>query len=106
MIVCHSLGIEVKAAGMTKVSGLSPGPPSELVVSTVFVLIDRFSEDIDLILDWNEVVSEDPNMDRSKTKQDQFNKAVPERSREYIERVLLPEVLRLVDGVCSAEIEV
>jgi hypothetical protein len=74
-------------------------------LSKVFGLIERFSEDIDLILDWNEVVSEDPNMERSKTKQDQFNKAVPERSREYIERVLLPEVLHLMGGICSAEIE-
>jgi hypothetical protein len=74
-------------------------------LSKVFGLIERFSEDIDLILDWNEVVSEDPNMERSKTKQDQFNKAVPELSREYIERVLLPEVLHLMGGICSAEIE-
>ena len=74
-------------------------------LSKVFGLIERFSEDIDLILDWNEVVSEDPNMERSKTKQDQFNKAVPERSREYIERALLPEVLRLMGGICTAEIE-
>ena len=74
-------------------------------LSKVFGLIERFSEDIDLVLDWNEVVPEDPNLERSKTKQDQFNKAVPERSREYIERVFLPEVLRLMAGICSAEVE-
>lgn len=36
-------------------------------LSKVFGLINRFSEDIDLILDWNEVVTEDPNLKRSVT---------------------------------------
>lgn len=74
-------------------------------LSKVFGLIRRFSEDIDLILNWNEVVTEDPNLSRSKTKQDQFNKKVPERSRRYIVETFLPEVRRLLKGFCSAEIE-
>lgn len=74
-------------------------------LSKVFGLIERFSEDIDLILDWNEVAPEDPNLDRSKTKQDKFNKAVPVLSRKYIEQTFLPEVQRLLKGVCSAEVE-
>ncbi len=74
-------------------------------LSKVFGLIERFSEDIDLILDWNEVVTENPNSERSKTKQDQFNKAVPALSRKYIEAVFLPEVERLMEGICSATVE-
>jgi hypothetical protein len=74
-------------------------------LSKVFGLIRRFSEDIDLILDWNEVVKEDPNLERSKNKQDQFNKSVAVLSRDYISTVFLPEVVRVLDGVCSAEIE-
>ncbi|RKX43951.1 MAG: nucleotidyl transferase AbiEii/AbiGii toxin family protein, partial [Verrucomicrobia bacterium] len=74
-------------------------------LSKVFGLIERFSEDIDLILDWNEVVSEDPNLERSKNKQDKFNKAVPKQSRLYIEKIFLPEVQRLLGEVCTAEIE-
>lgn len=74
-------------------------------LAKVFGLIDRFSEDIDLILDWNEVVSENPMADRSKAKQDRFNKDVPVLSRAYIERTFLPEVVRLMGEVCSAEIE-
>lgn len=74
-------------------------------LSKVFGLIERFSEDIDLILDWNEVAPENPNLDRSKTKQDKFNKAVPVLSRKYIEQTFLPEVQRLLNGVCSAEVE-
>ena len=74
-------------------------------LSKVFGLIERFSEDIDLILNWNEVVTEDPNLNRSKTKQDQFNKKVPELSRHYIEKIFLPEVRRLLGDLCSAEVE-
>ena len=74
-------------------------------LSKVFGLIERFSEDIDLILDWNEVVTEDPNSERSKTKQDRFNKAVPALSRTYIEDVFLPEVERVIEGICSAAVE-
>lgn len=74
-------------------------------LSKVFGLIRRFSEDIDLILNWNEVVTEDPNLERSKTRQDRFNKKVPELSRQYIEKTFLPEVQRLLGSVCSAGIE-
>jgi hypothetical protein len=74
-------------------------------LSKVFGLIRRFSEDIDLILDWNLVVTEEPTLPRSNTKQDKFNKAVPELSQQYIKQTFLPEVQRLVEGVCSAEVE-
>jgi len=74
-------------------------------LSKVFGLIRRFSEDIDLILDWNEVVKEDPNHERSKNKQDKFNKSVPVLSRQYIADVFLPEVIDMLDGICSAEVE-
>ena len=74
-------------------------------LSKVFGLIRRFSEDIDLILDWNEVVSEDPNIERSKNKQDKFNKEVPKQSRLYIDKIFLPEVRRLLGETCTAEIE-
>jgi len=74
-------------------------------LAKVFGLIDRFSEDIDLILDWNEVVTEDPMAKRSKSKQDRFNKEVSVLSRAYIEQTFLPEVLRLTGDFCSAEIE-
>ena len=74
-------------------------------LSKVFGLIRRFSEDIDLILDWNQVVKEDPNLERSKTKQDKFNKSVNELSRKYIADVFLGEVQQRLGTVCSAAIE-
>ena len=42
-------------------------------LSKVFNLIRRFSEDIDLILDWNEVAADDPRAERSRTQQDRYN---------------------------------
>ncbi len=74
-------------------------------LSKVFGLIRRFSDDINLILDWNEVLKEDPNLERSKNKQDKFNKSVAVLSRDYIATVFLPEVVRVLNGVCSAEVE-
>lgn len=74
-------------------------------LSKVFGLIDRFSEDIDLILDWNEVVLENPMAARSKSKQDAFNKIVSTLSQQYIKGKFLPEMKRLLGDVCSAEVE-
>lgn len=55
-------------------------------LSKVFGLIERFSEDIDLILNWDLLTEQLGYMEtkRSKTKQDQFNKRAVELSREYI----------------------
>ena len=74
-------------------------------LSKVFELIDRFSEDIDLILDWNELEGEPPMAERSKTKQDRFNKDVSEISRRYIANDFLPEVVHHLDGICTAAVE-
>lgn len=70
-------------------------------LSKVFGLIERFSEDIDLILDWAELSSEDPFAARSKTKQDAFNKRIVEESRVYISSHLLPEIESLLGDLCS-----
>ena len=43
-------------------------------LSQCYGLIERFSEDIDLILDWEKLTDEDPYEIRSNTKQDLFNK--------------------------------
>ena len=52
-------------------------------LSKVFDLIGRFSEDVDLILDWTLVTDESPYKTRSNNKQDKFNKAVNESAKEY-----------------------
>ncbi len=51
-------------------------------LSKAYHVIERFSEDIDIILDWRKIVPIDDNPwnDRSKTKQDQYNKLVNARA--------------------------
>lgn len=75
-------------------------------LSKVFDLIGRFSEDIDLILDWREVTKEDPKEERdSKTKQVKFNEQVNEDAKAYIKDVLLPVVSEIVSPLCSCKID-
>ena len=61
-------------------------------LSKAYHVIERFSEDIDIILDWRKIVSteEDPWNDRSKTKQDQYNKLVNARAAEFYASDLVP----------------
>jgi hypothetical protein len=74
-------------------------------LSKVFGLIERFSEDVDLVLDWTEITDEDPVADRSRTKQAAFNKALLARAHTYLRETFLPQVQDLVAGVCEATIE-
>jgi hypothetical protein len=73
-------------------------------LSKVFHLIERFSEDIDLILDWRIVAGEDPNDERSKSKQDKFNKATNKNTQVYIAGDLLTMVSGVISPVCSCVI--
>ena len=73
-------------------------------LSKVFGLIDRFSEDIDLILDWRLLTEEDPEAERSRTQQDKFNLIIIELSRRYIKNQLLPMVKDILAPNCSVEV--
>ena len=74
-------------------------------LSKVFHLIERFSEDIDLILDWRVVVGEDdPLAERSATKQDALNKTIDARAVDYIGNELLAMIAGAVDPVCRCEL--
>ncbi len=75
-------------------------------LSKVFNLIRRFSEDIDLILDWREVTKEDPQIDRgSINRQDKFNKQINKEAALYIKNELLPAVSKIVSPLCRCEID-
>jgi len=74
-------------------------------LSKVFGLIERFSEDIDLILDWNLVVGEDPEADRSKAKQAKLNKEINERGQAYIASELLETVKGVLAPVCTCDLD-
>ncbi len=74
-------------------------------LSKVYNVIERFSEDIDLILDWNLVPGENPSLVRSKNKQDKFNKQINEYAQEYIASQLLLELKVLYSPLCQLEID-
>jgi hypothetical protein len=74
-------------------------------LSKVFHLIERFSEDIDLILDWRVMIGEDdPLAERSATKQEVLNKTIDARAVDYIGAELLAMISRAVDPVCRCEL--
>ena len=64
-------------------------------LSKAWNVIERFSEDIDLILDWRELgySKDEPNESRSKNKQDKLNKEANEKAAAFIGSELI-EMLR------------
>lgn len=65
-------------------------------LSKAYGLIERFSEDIDLILDWRVLGYEkdEPWLERSNTKQNSFNKEANTRAEAFLRDTFLPEVLQ------------
>ncbi len=61
-------------------------------LSKSYHVIERFSEDIDLILDWRRIIGNDVNPwdDRSKTKQDMFNKQINMDAAKFYKEELVP----------------
>lgn len=63
-------------------------------LSKAYHVIERFSEDIDLILDWRKIINQDvdPWKERTKTKQDQFNKKINLETVNFFKEELIPQV--------------
>lgn len=63
-------------------------------LSKCYNLIYRFSEDIDLILDWRvlDYGIKEPWEERSNTKQDAFNKEANQRAEVFLAEILLPRL--------------
>ena len=76
-------------------------------LSKAYGLIERFSEDIDLILDWRVIGYEkdEPWQERSNTKQDLFNKEANTRAEMFMRDTFLPEVIQDLSGELSASIK-
>jgi len=70
-------------------------------LSKCYGLIQRFSEDIDLILDWRLIGYEinEPWEARSNTKQDVFNKEANQRAELFLKETLLPILIRDVSTI-------
>lgn len=61
-------------------------------LSKSYHVIERFSEDIDLILDWRKIISDESNPweERTKTKQDTYNKQINKAAAEFYKEELVP----------------
>lgn len=73
-------------------------------LSKCFGLIHRFSEDIDLILDWRllDTAGKDPWADRSKNQQDKFNKALNAETEVFLREQFIPKMAEDLGG-CLTE---
>lgn len=76
-------------------------------LSKAYGLIERFSEDIDLILDWRVLGYEknEPWTKRSNTKQDSFNKAANTKAELFLKDVFLPRVEEDIIDELSSNIQ-
>ncbi len=59
-------------------------------LSKCFNLIQRFSEDIDLVLDWTYVITTDPLANRTKSQQEKLNQDINQKAQVYIANKILP----------------
>jgi hypothetical protein len=99
--VCWTLGRLFADPGLARLLVFKGGTS----LSKVFHLIERFSEDIDLILDWRVVMGEDdPLAARSLTKQAALNKSIDEKAMDYIAHEMLPKIASVVSPLCRCEL--
>ncbi len=74
-------------------------------LSKAYRLIERFSEDIDLILDWRELSDEDPLAVRSRSSQERLNEAINEQAQAFIGGELLNHVSQALGDLCRCDID-
>ena len=75
-------------------------------LSKSYHVIKRFSEDIDIVLDWRRIIAEDDNPwdDRSKTKQDQYNKLINAKAIEFYKTELVPCINKDISEILGGKI--
>ncbi len=73
-------------------------------LSKAYGLIERFSEDIDLILDWRVLSGEDPLAERSRSQQTKLNEEINRLAQDYISGELLEHVRTALGEVCQCGI--
>lgn len=73
-------------------------------LSKVFGLIERFSEDIDLILAQSVVLKDDEELNQSSgSKQEKFNVIIEERAGVFISTILKEMIEKVVSPICSVK---
>ena len=77
-------------------------------LSKAYNLIQRFSEDIDLILDWRELgySAEEPWEQRSNKKQQEFNRQANERSAAYLRDEIVPTLQEDFTGLLGVSADI
>lgn len=77
-------------------------------LSKAFHAIQRFSEDIDIILDWRVLGFEvmEPWIERSNTKQDAFNKNANARTAKFLQEKFLPAIRQQLTDELGQKINV
>lgn len=73
-------------------------------LSKAYGLIERFSEDIDLILDWRVLSGDDPLAERSRSQQTRLNDEINRLAQGYIAGELLEQVRAALSDVCQCGI--
>ncbi len=74
-------------------------------LSKVFKIIERFSEDIDLILDWNTVTQDNPLLTRSNSQQNKFNQSLNDSAHEFMQDQILPRLNTLLQPICQCALD-
>jgi hypothetical protein len=74
-------------------------------LSKAYGLIERFSEDIDLILDWRVLSNDDPLGERSRTKQGKLNADIDQRALDFIAGPLLRQVSNATGDICYCAVD-
>lgn len=74
-------------------------------LSKVFSLIERFSEDVDLVLDKEVVASANLQAERSNKQQQKLNEYLRTRTRGFLRDSFLPELSQLINPICQAELD-
>ncbi len=75
-------------------------------LSKAYGLISRFSEDVDLVLDWREVnQDQDPMAERSKRQQSKINESLNEQAITYIAETMMPWLHEALGSHCELEIK-
>lgn len=74
-------------------------------LSKSFHLIERFSEDIDLILDWRKLDYElnEPLINRSNSAQDRFKKEINKKCEVFLKEEFIPEMEQILIRLCPDE---
>jgi len=74
-------------------------------LSKAYGIIQRFSEDIDLILDWTGLSEQDPQAPRSKTQQGKLNDRINEEAQKLIQGPLLTAIQEAVSPACQVALD-